>query len=197
VERNAHRLLRLVGDLLFTAQVDAGRFTLQPGDVDLAGIVRAAEETARVTAAARGVAVTVEVPAEGLVVRGDALRLGQACDNLVSNAVKFTPSGGQVTLTLRTAWRDADGTVVHDAAPGAAPVALLSVSDTGVGIPTGEQGRLFTSFFRASTARRNAVPGVGLGLTITKAITTAHGGTLDVASAEGRGTTFTLTVPLG
>jgi PAS domain S-box-containing protein len=196
VERNAQRLLRLVGDLLFTAQVDAGRFTLQPDDVDLAGIVRAAEETARVTAAARGVAVTVEVPAEGLVVRGDALRLGQACDNLVSNAVKFTPAGGEVTLRLRPAWRNADGDLVDGAVDGATPIALLSVQDTGVGIPTGEQGRLFTSFFRASTARRNAVPGVGLGLTITKAITTAHGGTLDVASAEGRGTTFTLALPL-
>jgi PAS domain S-box-containing protein len=196
VERNAQRLLRLVGDLLFTAQVDAGRFTLQPEDVDLAGIVRAAEETARVTAAARGVAVTVELPAEGLVVRGDALRLGQACDNLVSNAVKFTPAGGQVTLRLRQAWQDADGAVTDVPADGAGPVALLAVSDTGVGIPTGEQGQLFTSFFRASTARRNAVPGVGLGLTITKAITTAHGGTLDVASAEGRGTTFTIALPL-
>jgi PAS domain S-box-containing protein len=196
VERNAQRLLRLVGDLLFTAQVDAGRFTLQPEDVDLAGIVRAAEETARVTADARGVEVSVEVPAAGLVVHGDALRLGQACDNLVSNAVKFTPAGGQVTLRLRAAWRNADGDVVDSPAPGASRVALLSVSDTGFGIPTGEQGRLFTSFFRASTARRNAVPGVGLGLTITKAITTAHGGTLDVASAEGRGTTFTLTLPL-
>src|SRR5205823_400885 len=79
VERNAHRLLRLVGDLLFTAQVDAGKFTLQPEDVDLAAVVRAAEETARVTAAGRGVALAVDVPAEGLVVRGDALRLGQAC----------------------------------------------------------------------------------------------------------------------
>jgi signal transduction histidine kinase len=196
VERNAQRLLRLVGDLLFTAQVDAGRLTLQPEDVDLAGIVRAAEETARVTAATRGVSVTVDVPADGLVVRGDALRLGQACDNLVSNAVKFTPADGQVTLRLRAGWQDADGTVLESDAPGAARVALLSVSDTGVGIPTGEQGQLFTSFFRASTARRNAVPGVGLGLTITKAITTAHGGTLDVASAEGRGTTFTLTLPL-
>ena len=196
VERNAQRLLRLVGDLLFTAQVDAGRFTLQPDDVDLAGIVRAAEETARVTAAGRGVAVSVEVPAEGLVVRGDALRLGQACDNLVSNAVKFTPAGGHVTLRLRRSWRDADGAVTDGPSVGATRVARLSVSDTGVGIPTGEQGRLFTSFFRASTARRNAVPGVGLGLTITKAITTAHGGTLDVASAEGRGTTFTLTLPL-
>jgi PAS domain S-box-containing protein len=196
VERNAQRLLRLVGDLLFTAQVDAGRFTLQPDDVDLAGIVRGAEETARVTAAARGVTLAVETPAEALVVRGDALRLGQACDNLVSNAVKFTQPGGSVTLRLRRAWRDADGELVEDVSPGAAPVALLSVSDTGVGIPTGEQGRLFTSFFRASTARRHAVPGVGLGLTITKAITTAHGGTLDVVSAEGRGTTFTLALPL-
>nr|WP_243851500.1 ATP-binding protein [Modestobacter marinus] len=196
VERNAQRLLRLVGDLLFTAQVDAGRLTLQPEDVDLAGIVRSAEETARVTAAARGVAVTVDAPDGGLTVSGDALRLGQACDNLVSNAVKFTPAGGRVALRLRTAWRGTDGELTDVPAAGGTRVAVLSVSDTGVGIPNGEQGRLFTSFFRASTARRNAVPGVGLGLTITKAITTAHGGTLDVASAEGRGTTFTLALPL-
>jgi signal transduction histidine kinase len=197
VERNAHRLLRLVGDLLFTAQVDAGRFTLQPEDVDLAGVVRAAEDTARVTAAGRGVAVTVEVPGDGLVVRGDPLRLGQACDNLVSNAVKFTPAGGRVTLRLRSGWQDAYGAVTEGERPGTGRVAQLSVSDTGVGIPTGEQGKLFTSFFRASTARRNAVPGVGLGLTITKAITTAHGGTLGVVSAEGTGTTFTMTLPVG
>jgi PAS domain S-box-containing protein len=195
VERNADRLLRLVGDLLFTAQVDAGRFTLQPQDVDLASVVRAAEETARVSAAAADVEVTLDVPENGLVVEGDAVRLGQACDNLVSNAVKFTPAGGRVTLSLRAAWQTPDGSVTPDERPGAAPVAQLAVSDTGMGIPTGEQGRLFTRFFRASTAQRNAVPGVGLGLAITKAITTAHGGTLDLESVEGRGTTFTLTLP--
>ena len=195
VERNAHRLLRLVGDLLFTAQVEAGRFTLQPEDVDLAAVVRAAEETIRVTAGAAGVEVGVEVPPGGLVVAGDAVRLGQACDNLVSNAVKFTPAGGRVTLALRAAWQAPDGEVTDVERPGTVPVAQLSVSDTGMGIPTGEQGKLFTRFFRASTAQRNAVPGVGLGLTITKAITTAHGGTLDVVSAEGQGTTFTLTLP--
>ncbi len=195
VERNAHRLQRLVGDLLFTAQVEAGRFTLQPEDVDLATVVRAAEETIRVTADAAGVEIGVELPPDGLVVPGDAVRLGQACDNLVSNAVKFTPSGGRVTLRLRCAWRTPDGTVSSVEGPGAAAVAQLSVTDTGMGIPAGEQGKLFTRFFRASTAQRNAVPGVGLGLTITKAITTAHGGTLDVVSAEGRGTTFTLTLP--
>ncbi|CAA9257058.1 MAG: PAS sensor protein [uncultured Blastococcus sp.] len=195
IERNAHRLQRLVGDLLFTAQVEAGRFTLQPADVDLTSVLLASEETIRVSAAASGVAVAVDTPAGGLVVAGDAERLGQACDNLVSNAVKFTPAGGRVTLALRAAWQLPDGVVSADQQPGAAPVAQLSVSDTGMGIPTGEQGKLFTRFFRASTARRNAVPGVGLGLAITKAITTAHGGTLDVTSVEGEGTTFTLTLP--
>jgi PAS domain S-box-containing protein len=195
VERNAQRLLRLVGDLLFTAQVDAGRFSLQPADVDLADVVRAAEETVRVTAAATGVEVLVDVPDGGLVVHGDAVRLGQACDNLVSNAVKFTPAGGRVTLALRSAWRTADGAVVDAPQDDAVPVARLAVSDTGIGIPAGEQGQLFARFFRASTARRHAVPSVGLGLAITRAIAAAHDGTLEVASVEGRGTTFTLTLP--
>ena len=195
VERNAQRLLRLVGDLLFTAQVDAGRFSLHPEDVDLAAVVRAAEETVRVTAAATGVEVVADVPDGGLVVHGDAVRLGQACDNLVSNAVKFTPAGGRVALALRPAWRTADAVVVDAPQDDAVPVARLAVSDTGIGIPTGEQGRLFARFFRASTARRHAVPGVGLGLAITRAIAAAHGGALEVASVEGRGTTFTLTLP--
>jgi PAS domain S-box-containing protein len=195
VDRNAHRLLRLVGDLLFTAQVEAGRFTLQPEDVDLAAVVRAAEETARVAAGTAGVQVELDLAEEPLIVPGDPVRLGQACDNLVSNAVKFTPVGGRVTLSLRAVWRTADGQLCERARDGAVPVAQLAVRDTGMGIPSGEQGKLFTRFFRASTAQRNAVPGVGLGLAITKAITTAHGGTLDVESAEGQGTTFTLTLP--
>jgi PAS domain S-box-containing protein len=195
VERNAQRLLRLVGDLLFTAQVDAGRFSLQPDSVDLAAVVRAAEETVRVTAATAGVEVVVDVPAGGLTVHGDAVRLGQACDNLVSNAVKFTPAGGRVTLALRSAWRTTDGAVVDAPQDDTVSCARLTVSDTGIGIPAGEQGRLFDRFFRASTARRHAVPGVGLGLAITRAIVAAHDGTLEVAGVEGRGTTFTLTLP--
>ena len=88
-----------------------------------------------------------------------------------------------------------DGEICEDERPGAEPVARLAVRDTGMGIPAGEQGQMFTRFFRASTAQRNAVPGVGLGLSITKAITTAHGGTLELESAEGEGTTFTMTLP--
>ncbi len=197
VERNADRLLRLVGDLLFTARVEAGQFTLQPEDVDLVSIVAAAEETARVAATAAGVHLVLEAPAAPLVVAGDPVRLGQACDNLVSNAVKFTPHGGEVTLSVTTGWQAPDGTVTPDRGPDARQVAQISVRDTGIGIPDDEQGRLFTRFFRASTAQRNAVPGVGLGLSITKAITTAHGGTLELVSVEGEGTTFTLTLPTG
>ena len=148
------------------------------------------------TAAAAGVGVYVHLPEGEVSVDGDAVRLGQACDNLVSNAVKFTPAGGRVDLTLRTGWRTADGEVTAEPRPGASAVAELAVTDTGMGIPAAEQDRLFTRFFRSSTAQRNAVPGVGLGLSITKAITTAHGGTLGMHSIEGRGTTFTLTLPL-
>ncbi|MGY1780731.1 sensor histidine kinase [Geodermatophilus sp. SYSU D01036] len=179
VQRNASRLERLVGDLLFTAQVEAGRFALTPGEVDLAALVRAAGESAQVTADTAGVTLAVTAPAAGPVVPGDALRLGQAVDNLLSNAVKFTPRGGRVELGLGTA----DGEV------------CIEVRDTGVGIPGADRAGLGTRFTRATTAVRAGVPGVGLGLSITHAIAAAHGGRLELASTEGRGTTATLVLP--
>lgn len=179
-ERNAHRLLRLVGDLLFTAQVGSGKFPLSLGDVALADVVAAAIESARPIAAAASVELIVELPAMPPTVRGDTVRLGQACDNLISNAIKFTPAGGSVTVVLDTTEDDA----------------VVVVRDTGMGIPAAELDQLYARFFRASTATRNAVAGVGLGLTITKAIVTAHGGELDVRSEEGVGTEFSMTLPL-
>lgn len=179
-ERNAHRLLRLVGDLLFTAQVESGRFPLDIKDVELGGVVSASVESARPAAANAGVALVADVPESPLTVRGDTLRLGQAVDNLISNALKFTPSGGTVTVSLRP-----DG-----------EQAVIAVTDTGIGIPAVELSQLSQRFFRASTATRNAVPGVGLGLTITKAIVTAHGGRLDVASEEGVGTSISIVLPV-
>jgi len=179
-ERNAHRLLRLVGDLLFTAQVESGRFPLDIKDVELGGVVSASAESARPVAANAGVTLVSDVPESPLVVRGDTVRLGQAVDNLVSNALKFTPSGGTVTVSLRP-----DG-----------EQAVIAVTDTGIGIPAVELSQLSQRFFRASTATRNAVPGVGLGLTITKAIVTAHGGRLDIASDEGVGTSISIVLPV-
>jgi signal transduction histidine kinase len=179
-ERNAHRLLRLVGDLLFTAQVESGKFPLDAHDTELDRIVTAAVESARPVAATAGITVVQELPDSALTVHGDAIRLGQACDNLISNAIKFTPRGGTVTVSL--------------AAEGES--AVIRVQDTGIGIAASELDQLSSRFFRATTATRNAVPGVGLGLTITKAIVTAHHGELGVESEEGVGTCFSVTLAL-
>lgn len=179
IERNAQRLLNLVGDLLFTAQVESGRFPLERSETDLAELVRNAVVSSGPHAQREGIELVADVPDGRVPIVADAGRLGQALDNLLSNAIKFTGSGGRVTAAVRTR----DGSVE------------IAVRDTGVGIPADEQGKLFTRFFRASTATRNAVPGVGLGLTITRAIVLAHGGTMDVTSAEGVGTEFRMLLP--
>jgi signal transduction histidine kinase len=179
-ERNAHRLLRLVGDLLFTAQVESGKFPLDLRDVELEQIVTAAVESARPAATAAGITISEDVADGDPVTYGDPVRLGQVCDNLISNAIKFTPRGGSVTVSLSKSNKDA----------------IITVRDTGMGIPASELDQLFSRFFRATTATRNAVPGVGLGLTITKAIVTAHHGEMGVQSEEGVGTQFSVSLPL-
>jgi signal transduction histidine kinase len=179
-ERNAHRLLRLVGDLLFTAQVESGKFPLDLREVELEHIVTAAVESARPAASAAGITMVEEVEDATPITHGDPIRLGQVCDNLISNAIKFTPRGGTVTVSLSRTASDA----------------VITVRDTGMGIAASELDQLFSRFFRATTATRNAVPGVGLGLTISKAIVTAHRGEMGVSSEEGVGTEFSVTLPL-
>jgi signal transduction histidine kinase len=178
-ERNAYRLLRLVGDLLFTAQVESGTFHLDERTQHLGPILATSVESARPIATAAGISLQLEV-VDDVVISADSVRLGQACDNLISNAIKFTPSGGTVTVGLS----------------GSAPGAVITVTDTGMGIAADELDKLFSRFFRATTATRNAVPGVGLGLVITRAIARAHGGDIDVSSEEGVGTCFSMILPL-
>jgi signal transduction histidine kinase len=178
-ERNANRLLRLVGDLLFTAQVEAGKFQLDEQRQLLGAILAGCVESGRPVAAAAGISLVLDVE-DDWEARVDAVRLGQACDNLISNAIKFTPSGGTVTVRLT----------------GSAEAAVITVTDTGMGIAADELDKLFSRFFRATSATKNAVPGVGLGLVITRAIARAHGGDMGVTSEEGIGTTFSMTLPL-
>jgi PAS domain S-box-containing protein len=178
-ERNAHRLLRLVGDLLFTAQVESGEFRLHEEMVDLGPLVAASIESARPAASTSAIEM-VHSEADGVLVLGDPVRLGQAVDNLLSNAIKFTPRGGRVSVDVET-----DG-----------PTAVVTVRDTGMGIPADELDKLFSRFFRTTSATRNAVQGVGLGLTITKSIVTAHRGQMTVESKEGVGTSFSIRLPL-
>lgn len=177
IERNARRQLRLVGDLLLSAQVGAGRFSISPQRTDAGEIVRAAAAAAAPVAEAAGVELVASVTPT--VLDADPVRLAQAVDNLVSNAIKFTPAGGTVRLG------------VEPSAGGA----VIVVADSGIGIPPDELSQLTTRFFRASSATRRAIPGVGLGLSITKAVIDAHGGRLEIASTLGEGTTFTITLP--
>jgi PAS domain S-box-containing protein len=178
VARNAHRLQRLVGDLLFVAQLEADNLGLQKSQIDLSQVAKDSCEAGAPRAAELGVTVRVEtVPAP---IFGDADRLGQLIDNLLSNALKFTPAGGTVEVAVGLS----DG------------AARLVVCDTGIGIADGELAQLFDRFFRASTARGRAIPGVGLGLSIVKALAEGHGGAVSVESTEGVGTKFVVTLPL-
>jgi signal transduction histidine kinase len=180
VDRNAQRLQRLVGDLLFVAQVDAGRLSLQHTRVDLPSLAFECVEAATPAADEKGIRLelaAVEIPP----VWADRARLGQLLDNLVSNALKFTPDGGRVEVKVSRE----NG---H---------ALVEVADSGMGISEEEQKHLFERFFRTSSATRQAIQGTGLGLAITKAIAEGHGGRVTVESNEGRGTTFRVELPFG
>jgi signal transduction histidine kinase len=179
VDRNADRLLRLVSDLLLVAQIESGKLSLDPEEVDLVDLATQSVEVLRPAADARGIDLRLDVdPIPSL--RGDPARLGQLLDNLVSNAVKFTESGGRVVVALGVTGEEV----------------VLAVSDNGIGIPVAEQRRLFDRFFRASTAQDRAIEGTGLGLTIVHAIVRAHGGTIEVTSDEGQGTTFRVRLPV-
>ncbi len=178
VERNARRLLRLVGDMLFIAQVEAGRMTLERGPVDLLVVAREAVAAAQPSAQRRGVALTLEGEATGEA-EGDRDRLGQMLDNLISNALKFTPEGKAIRVI----------------ASDTGTAAQVIVADEGAGIPAEDVARLFERFYRSSSATRRAVPGVGLGLSIVKTIVDGHGGEVLLASDEGEGTTVTVRLP--
>jgi signal transduction histidine kinase len=179
VDRNARRLLRLVGDLLFVAQVEAGKLSLEEGDVDLESVAKDSVEAAAPRARDAHVELTLDSERVPLV-RGDRDRLAQALDNLVSNAIKFTPEGGHVVVRLL---REGDRTI-------------LEVSDTGIGISQADLERLFQRFFRTQRATSAAIPGFGLGLTIAQAIVHAHDGQISVQSLDGQGTTFRIELPL-
>ncbi|MDZ8200864.1 ATP-binding protein [Microbacterium sp. SSW1-59] len=178
-ERNANRLLQLVGDLLFIAQVEAGKIPLQRETVDVAAIASASGESIQPVAERAGVTVAVELPEGPLHLHADPRRIGQSIDNLVSNAVKFTPSGGSVIVAVGRE----DG---H---------AIVTVTDTGMGIDPEDLAQLSERFFRSKMATRQAIKGVGLGLSITKAIVTAHDGTMSATSAVGEGTQFRIALP--
>jgi signal transduction histidine kinase len=179
VQRNAHRLLDLVSDLLFAAQVQAGRITLEKGLVSIPELLDQAVAAALTTAATRQIEVNVHACDQAEVI-GDRQRLAQVIDNLLSNALKFTSANGSVGISVIAR----EDTV------------LIEVEDSGIGISPADQRKLFTRFFRTEAVMRKAIQGTGLGLSIVKAIVEAHGGEISVESAEGEGATFRIVLPL-
>ncbi len=180
VGRNAQRLLGLIGDLLLAAKADAGKLELEKESVDLGAIARHAVETALPDAEEHGIHLTLSAPTAVQLV-SDPKRLLQVLNNLVSNAIKFTPAGGSVAVSLTAV----------------GPSAVFEVRDDGVGIPADERAKLFQRFFRASTATANDIPGTGLGLSIAQTIVELHGGTIECREGDDRGTTFVVSLPLG
>jgi len=178
VERSAERLLRLVDDLLFVARLQSGNVALEPSTIDLAEAAAKAVEEARPRANQKGLAISFSGDT-AVHIDADRGRIFQLLDNLISNAIKFTPEGGGVDVrAVRT--------------PGGG---MLEVSDTGIGLAPDDLERVFERFFRSDRATDRQIPGTGLGLFIARAITEAHGGHITASSAAGAGTTSRVELP--
>jgi signal transduction histidine kinase len=179
IEDEADRLTRLVGDLLLEAQAESGKLPLHFAPLELDTLLLEVFKEMRILARER---VQIKLPEiDQVVINGDRDRLKQVLINLIANAIKYTPQGGEVLLSL--------GKVGANA--------RLIVRDTGLGIPAEDLPHIFERFYRAEKSRtRSKVGGFGLGLSIAYWIVNHHGGRIEVDSAEGKGTTFCIYMPL-
>ena len=181
IEVEMGHLVQMVNELLDLSRIEAGTSLSMAEDVDLGRLAASSAERLRLFAERQGVTLHVEVEADLPRVRADEDRIGQVFVNLVHNAVKFSPDGGEVIVRVRH---------VDD-------VLAASVEDHGVGIPRAAQARIFERFYKADRSRaRPAGGGTGLGLSIVRHIVEQHGGRVTLQSEEGRGSTFTFTIPL-
>jgi signal transduction histidine kinase len=168
----------MLNTLMDISEAESGTMQLRREPVALAEVVGRAVDLYRDVAEAKGVTLAAVAPPDTVVV-ADRTRLEQVAANLIDNAVKYTPAGGRVDVDVR---REGE-------------VAILQVRDTGPGIPADERPRIFDRLFRGDTSR--AERGLGLGLSLVKAIVEAHDGTVDVSSDPGYGSVFTVRLPLG
>jgi signal transduction histidine kinase len=179
VTHNADRLVELIDDLLDISRIEAGKVELKRTTLDLAHLIQEVATALRPQIEAKGQRLTLDLAAALPTASGDAERVRQILLNLLSNAHKYTPSGGSITVT---AGRET-GRV------------RIDVHDTGIGLSPEDQARLFTKFFRAQHPMAREVGGTGLGLAITRSLVELHGGAIAVVSAPGQGSTFSVTLP--
>jgi Signal transduction histidine kinase len=176
--RNTDRLRKLVEDLLLVSELDAGELEFEFDTVDFGDLAQESVESARPQAMAGGISLELSAKSPMRLI-GDRVRLAQMLDNVISNALKFTPRGGTVSVRVTRS----NGS------------AVLEVEDTGIGIAVDEQKYLFDRFFRGRVAGDKAIQGTGLGLSISQSIAHAHGGVIEVESNENVGTTFRVALP--
>jgi CheY-like chemotaxis protein/two-component sensor histidine kinase len=182
IQASGVALMRIVNDILDLSKLEAGKLELESSDLDLREIVEQVRALLSPVASQKGISLTVSVPLElDTRARGDAMRLQQVLNNLISNAIKFTRRGG-VSVTLAAAEPMGDGRSFR-----------VSVSDTGIGIEPSAIGRVFDAFEQADTSTSRRYGGTGLGLAIVKRLVEEFGGEIGIESTIGRGSTFTFT----
>jgi signal transduction histidine kinase len=183
-DETAH-LSRLVADLRLLSLAEAGQLELEHAETDLAGLVRKVVERMYLQAGDSGVELVADVAPRLPLLTVDAGRISQVLGNLVSNALRYTPPGGRVTVR---AFLQAEAS--------SRPMVVVEVADTGSGIAPEDLPYVFDRFYRADKSRSRTSGGSGIGLAIVKQLVEAHGGRVGVASEVGKGTTFTFTLPL-
>ncbi len=179
--KNVDKLVKLIENLLDFSRLHGGTEMLVFGLVDLVELAKSSVQIVKPVADRRHVSIELKAPQEGLTVEGDKEKLSQVFDNLLSNAVKFNNSGGSVVVDLRM---DSSDNVA------------VSVTDTGIGIPTEALDKIFTRFYQYDSSSTRKYGGTGIGLSIAQDIVRMHGGRISVTSEEGKGSTFTFTLPL-
>lgn len=181
MERQVNHMVHLVDDLLEISRITTGKIELRVEQVDLAAVIRSAVETSKPLIDARQHRLAVSLPAEKLIVEGDAVRLSQIVANLLNNAAKYTEPDGNIWLT-----------VSRDGAE-----AVISVRDNGIGIASEHLPHVLEMFAQADRAKRNSQDGLGIGLALVKRLIEMHGGKVEARSeGEGRGSEFVLRLPL-
>ncbi|MDR7271472.1 signal transduction histidine kinase [Pelomonas saccharophila] len=181
MNRQMNQLLRLIDDLLEVSRISTGKLILQREPLDMRRVVEVALESCQPLIERGGHHLSVSLPDEELCVDGDLTRLAQSLSNLLNNAAKYTPDGGSIWLTLSRAGGNA----------------VLTVRDSGVGLPEGMTDRVFDMFAQVNRSLERAQGGLGIGLALVKSLVSLHGGRVSAASpGPGLGSTFTLELPL-
>jgi two-component system phosphate regulon sensor histidine kinase PhoR len=204
IEEQTDRLHHLIIDMLMLARIESDQQTFEITSVDVAEIVRGCADANCPAAEVKRIAICIDAPTTPCGppcrVRADREGLREILDNLVDNAIKYTPEGGRITITWRSVAagpRENDSSLNLSPSPGIPHPAscILTVTDTGIGIKSADQARIFERFYRVDKARSRELGGTGLGLAIVKHLTQAFGGRVAVQSSPGQGSTFTIELP--